>query len=544
MHRLCAFSPHLHFERVAMNIGEFIVASIAESGVETVFGIPGVHTLELYRGLARSGLRHVLPRHEQGAAFAADGYARISGKPGVCFLISGPGLGNAVTALAQSYSDSVPVLAITSVCASATLGRGQGALHELPNQHALAAAVTAFSVTAYSAADAQNALQRAFVAFATGRPRPVHIQVPTDILASPANLAPAALAVTVSPPSPAERDVVEAARLLQTALRPVIIVGGGASQAGEAIRMIAEAAGASVITTVAAKGVLPDEHPAHLGATLSCAAVLDLVRGADVVLAAGTELAETESWVPIIAMTGRLIRIDIDPAKFADRYRPHVAILADARASLEAIASHLSDERARPRPMLRHADLRARAVASLNGKATRHGRVLAALRRALPGPGAVFSDMTQVAYTGNVVFPVPAPRSWFHPSGFGTLGFALPAAIGGKIAAPERPVVALVGDYGFQFTAPELATAVDERLPLPIVVWNNDALGQIADDMVAHGIEMVGVKARSPDLVRLAEAYGAAGVRAVDVPALEDAIRTAFERDGPTLIDVRESDFV
>ncbi|SEE77974.1 acetolactate synthase, large subunit [Rhizobiales bacterium GAS191] len=528
---------------MTMKVGEYLVGMLAENGVDTVFGIPGVHTLDLYRGLAGNRVRHVLTRHEQGAGFAADGYARISGRPGVCFLISGPGVGNAMTAMGQAYSDSVPMLVISSLCATDTLRKGRGVLHEVTDQRAMTAPVTAFSATALSAADLRDHLRQAFAQFAAGRPRPVHIEVPIDVLAAPAGLAPEAFGEPPAPPGPGTDLIEAAATQLRQAKRPMLIIGGGAARAGAAVARIAEASGALVVTTIAAKGVLPDEHPAHLGATLQWPEVRDLVATADLVLAAGTELAETDSYVDTVPLSGTLIRIDIDPGKLADRYRASLPILGDARLTLEAIAEQLAPGASAAQWACKASAIRGQVMAGLDRKTRTHAGLLQALRRALPADGAVFSDMTQIAYAGNALFPVERTRSWFHPCGYGTLGYALPAAIGGKIAAPDRPVVALAGDFGFQFTLPELATAVDERLTLPIIVWNNDRLGQIADDMAAGGIAEVGVRARNPDFVALAKAYGAHGVRASSLAAVEHTLREALHREGPTLVEIHERDF-
>jgi 5-guanidino-2-oxopentanoate decarboxylase len=528
----------------SQRVGEYLVRLLSENGVDTVFGIPGVHTLELYRGLATARVRHVLTRHEQGAGFAADGYARITGRPGVCVLISGPGVGNAMTAMGQAYSDSVPMLVISSVCATESLGEGRGVLHEVTDQRAVTAPVTGFSATAMTAAELRDHLRLAFALFISTRPRPVHIEVPIDVLASRTDLVPESFGELATKPAPERSSIEAAAALLGRAKRPVLVLGGGAISAGEAVCAIAEATGALVVTTVSAKGLLPDAHPAHLGATLQCAPVRDSVGNADVVLAAGTELAETDSWVDTLPLAGQLIRIDIDPQKLADRYRASLPILGDAGLVLDAIAALLRTHASKQKQAMTGSEIKRQARAVLDCKGQTHMRVLQALRRALPENGAVYSDMTQIAYTGNAFFPVDRTRSWFHPSGYGTLGYALPASIGGKIAAPERPVLALAGDFGFQFTLPELATAVDEQLTLPIILWNNDRLGQIADDMEAADMTEIGVRGRNPDFIGLANAYGVEAVRARSVAAVEGAVRAALFREGPTLIEVHENDFL
>jgi 5-guanidino-2-oxopentanoate decarboxylase len=526
----------------ARPLGDYLVGLLEANGVEVVFGIPGVHTLELYRGLSGRNIRHVLTRHEQGAAFAADGYARMSGRPGVCFLISGPGVGNAMTAIGQAYSDSVPLLVISAVAASDTLGKGSGVLHEVTDQRAMTAPVTAFSATAFTAEDFEDHLRRAFALFASGRRRPVHIEVPIDVLAGQSDRVAAPFAGPAGRPLAPKAAIDAAAAMLRDAQRPLVILGGGAVEAGRAALRIAGTTGAYIATTVAAKGAVPDDHPAHLGATLQWPAMQALAGEADVVLAAGTELAETDFYVPTLTLSGRLIRIDIDPGRLADRYRAELPILGDAADALARIAAALGKNQGRepwkgPSGPLREGSAQG-VLATERGR--RQAAALAAIRRALPEDGALYTDMTQIAYSGNALFPVPAPRCWFHPSGYGTLGYALPAAIGGKIAAPQRPVAALLGDYGFQFTLPELATAAQEGLSLPVLVWNNDRLAQISDDMVASGIPEIGVSQTNPDFLLLAQAYGLSAVRPNGTQALEAALRDALARPGPTLIDIRE----
>lgn len=521
-------------------IGQYLVETLVANGIDTVFGIPGVHTLELYRGLVGAPIRHVLTRHEQGAAFAADGYARISGRPAACVLISGPGLANAMTAIGQAYSDSQPMIVVSAAPGRSTLGKARGVLHEMKDQQAMAETVTAFSATCLTGEDVRDALAHAFALFATGRPRPVHLEVPIDRFSDPTDLVPVRFPSAFGKPRPSEAALSAAASAIAAARRPVLIVGGGAVDAGPAVSAFAEATGAKVVTTTAGKGVIPDDHPLHLGATLSWPAVQTCIAEADVVVAAGTELGETDTYVETLSIPGTLVRIDIDTAKLSDRYRAAVPILADAGETLLALARQV----ARPATGVEDAGaIRSRAVDHLDRKTLAHKSALDAIRRALPIDGAVVTDMTQIAYSGNALFPTSRPRSWFHPSGFGTLGFALPAAIGAKIAAPARPVLALAGDYGFQFTLQDLGTAAEERLPIPILVWNNDKLGQIRDDMVASGIQEIGVSLKNPDFRLIAAAYDVPYAAPESPVELETAIATALDRDRPTVIEIKARHF-
>src|SRR6266513_252058 len=350
----------------AWTVGRYVVETLAANGIDTVFGIPGVHNIELYRGLEFARLRHVLVRHEQNAGFAADGYARVSGCAAAAFVISGPGVTNALTAIAQAYSDSVPLLVIAS---------------------------------------------------------------------SPVRFARSGAA---PPASPAALAAAQA--LLAEAQRPLIIAGGGARRAGGALRKLVEAVDGYLITTVAGKGAVAESHPASLGASLPYAPTQELVAAADVVVAAGTELSETDVYTTTrLAMSGRLVRLDVDDQKLSDQFAADVLLRGDAGASLEVLAG-ASRVRAGWRTAAgAAAAYRARIDAQFDSDTRARLAAVRALREALPSDGVLFTDMTQIAYLGNYAFAAERPGLWFHPSGYGALGYALPAAIGAKIAQPARP---------------------------------------------------------------------------------------------------------
>lgn len=526
------------------SVGRYIVALLAANGIDTVFGIPGVHNLEFYRGIAAAGLRHILVRHEQNAGFAADGFARASGRPAAAFVISGPGLTNILTAAAQAKTDSVPMLIVASTPVESSLAKGWGVLHELDDQRAMAAGVVGTARTARNAEDARDHLREAFASFGLGRPRPAYLEVPLDLLSQPTALRPERFTSMGSSPQPAREAVERAAALLAKAERPVIVAGGGARGSGEHLRRLAEALDCYLVTTVAGKGVLPESHPANLGASLQFGVTQELVAQADVVLAVGTELSETDFYTGTrLAMTGRLIRVDVDPTKLADHYAADVGIWGEASASLDAMARELTAKAGWRSRSGSASAYRARIEEKFDDKSRACGRFLDALRAAIPDDAATFTDMTQVAYLGNYAFAAEKPGTWFHPSGYGTLGYALPAALGAKVAAPARSVVALAGDFGFQFTSQELATAVELQLSLPVVIWNNSALGQIRDDMIAADIPPTGVVGHNPDFVALARAYGAHGERVAEPSALTAALRDALQRKGPTVLEVSEPGF-
>ena len=529
----------------ASTIGHYVAQLLAANGIDTVFGIPGVHTLELYRGFASSGLRHVLVRHEQAAGFAADGYARVSGRPAAAFVISGPGVTNILTSVAQAYSDSVPMLVVASTPVRASLGRRWGVLHELPDQRALVAAVLDTAHSAGSAADIRDHLRTAFASFRTARARPAYLEIPLDLLSETTTLRAERFTGAHQLPQPDRGQIDQALALLAHAHRPLVIAGGGARAAARQLRQLIEALDGYFVSTTAGKGILPEDHPANLGASLPYPETQELVAKADVVLAVGTEISETDVYTTTkLALQAPLIRIDVDPAKLSDHYAAAVRLWGDAATTLADIVQGVK-RRSGWRSMNDTARAhRSRLEERFDARTRARRRAIKALREALPDDAAVFSDMTQIAYLGNYAFAANMPGTWFHPSGFGTLGYALPAALGAKIAAPDRAIVALAGDFGLQFTLHELMTAVEMGLSVPIVVWNNVALGQIRDDMIAADIAPIAVVARNPDFPALAAACGANGVQVGNPAALAQAMHAALQRRGPTLIEALETDFL
>ena len=530
--------------------GEVLVKLLENYGVEQVFGIPGVHTVELYRGLARSSINHVTPRHEQGAGFMADGYARTSGKPGVCFIITGPGMTNITTAMGQAYADSIPMLVISSVQSRSQLGGGRGKLHELPNQAALVSGVAAFSHTLLSVAELPGVLARAFAVFQAGRPRPVHIEIPLDVLVENADALLACAPVNISRAGAAPVAVQQMAAMLATARRPLILAGGGAIDAGAEVTALAERLGAPVALTINAKGLLPSCHPLLIGSTQSLVATRALVAEADVVLAIGTELAETDYDVTFAGgfeIPGALLRIDIDPDQTVRNYPPRLALVADARSAAAALLDALGRQ-----PMAeRYQDWGAARAARLRADLSKHWDAatraqtvfLDSVLQALPD--AVFvGDSTQPVYTGNLTFNPEQPRRWFNSStGYGTLGYALPAAIGAWLGGKDQghgrpPVVCLIGDGGLQFTLPELVSAVEARVPVIVLLWNNQGYEEIKKYMLNRAIEPVGVDIYTPDFIGVAKALGCFAQAVENTASLRAALLTARERQGPTLIEI------
>ncbi|WP_455923962.1 5-guanidino-2-oxopentanoate decarboxylase [Pseudomonas putida] len=531
--------------------GEVLVKLLEGYGVEQVFGIPGVHTVELYRGLARSPIEHVTPRHEQGAGFMADGYARTRGKPGVCFIITGPGMTNITTAMGQAYADSIPMLVISSVQSRGQLGGGRGKLHELPNQSALVAGVCAFSHTLMAAADLPAVLARAFAVFDGARPRPVHIEIPLDVLVENADALLTSEPVRVQRAGAAPAAVAQMAEWLRTAQRPLILAGGGAIDAAPALTRLAERLQAPVALTINAKGMLPAGHPLLIGSTQSLPATRQLIDEADVVLAIGTELAETDYDITFkgeFRIPGALLRVDIDPDQTVRNFLPKVALVADADSAAQALLNALDSLPPREPNWgaKRVSNLRAVLASEWDAPTQAQTLMLQTLLKVLPD-AVLVGDSTQPVYTGNLTLDMDHPRRWFNAStGYGTLGYALPAAIGawlggGVSRAERRPVVCLIGDGGLQFTLPELASAVEARIPVIVLLWNNQGYEEIKKYMLNRAIEPVGVDIHTPDFIAIARAMGCAAQAANNVTGLREALHAACDRHVPTLIEIDQT---
>jgi acetolactate synthase-1/2/3 large subunit len=520
--------------------GEALIALVQRAGVTTVFGIPGVHTLELYRGIGASGLRHVAPRHEQGAAFMADGYARVTGRPGVCVLIGGPGLTNAITPIAQAYHDSIPMLVISGAVPATQ--RHLGEIHDLPDQRELLAQVTAFSHTVEDPEELPEVFTRAARVFHSQRPRPVHIAIPVDVLSCPTQVP------DWTPPPPdrprADPDAVaRAAAILAGAQRPLVLLGGGARDAGPEALALARALDAPVGLTINARGTIPDDDPLCLGSALSFDPISNLLREADATLLVGSQLSDLELWGLNEPLSlSRLVRIDIDADQLPRRWSPEVALHGDAAATLRAVAEALpagpAGSKARAAASVRDA----RAALAPPREVARFRPLLDVLDRVLPSDRIVAGDSTQPVYAANHLLPMATPRSWLMPIGYGCLGCALPMALGAKLAAPERPVLALAGDGGFQFSVQELATARDLGLPVVALVYDNRGYGEIREAMDHAGVGHIGTDATTHDLLQIAGGFGVAAVRSTSLSELEQQLGDALRADGPTVIEYAETD--
>ncbi len=522
-------------------LGAQISHMLKDRGVDVIFGIPGVHNQEMYRGIEEAGIAHVLARHEQGAGFMADGYARATGRPGVAYVITGPGLCNIMTPMGQAYSDSVPMLVISSCLDETAAKRGQ--LHQMKDQEGAARTVCDWSETARTAEAAYGLIDRAFKECQTGRKRPKSIIAPIALLEARAPIFPvqAGRPERVSSSLDVEGEVLSC---LQNAKKPLFIFGGGAVGAMMFCRDALTKLGAASFTTYAARGLVGADYPLDFGSSLARPSSADVIAQADVVVAVGSELAEVDLWRDALGHRSQLIRVDTDPEMLSDRHGADIAVFADASDFMQSLGEALVDyQHSSDWSSTSVADQRATWRAEIDTERPGIVPVADALKEALPPDTMIYSDMTQFAYAAKEFYPMDHPGHWHHPYGFGTLGYALPAAIGGCIGRKQgetyAPTIAIAGDYGFQYTIQELAVAVELELPLLIIIWDNGKLGEIEDSMVRAQIAPNAVVQRNPDFCKLAEAYGAASAAPRDLAAFQLAVKDALAAKGPTIIHVK-----
>ncbi|MDQ0999269.1 acetolactate synthase-1/2/3 large subunit [Phyllobacterium ifriqiyense] len=521
-------------------VGEALVQLLESYDVDTVFGIPGVHTIELYRGLAGSKIRHITPRHEQGAGFMADGYARATGKPGVAFVITGPGITNTITAMGQARADSIPMLVISGVNQRDSLGKGMGFLHELPNQRAMLQTVAMFSHRIEQPDELPIVLARAFALFASRRPGPVHIEIPLDIMALPLENASRLLSDAPIPQASTE-TMVELTRLCLNAQRPVLLIGGGAKAAADGLVELSEKLDAPVVATTNARGIMHD-HPLLIPASPSLKAVRELIADSDLVIAIGTEMGPTDydmygdGGFPELT---RFVRIDIDASQL-DRWPAFLPIEASAKETVEKLAGALPERRNAQSGEDRARKARESAWADIDTRTQGQVRFLNTLRDTLPN-SLIVGDSTQTIYSGNMYYDHDRVGGWFNAAtGFGALGFGPPAAIGAALGKPDTTTICIVGDGGFQFVLGELGAAIDEQVPVIFIVWNNQGYQEIERAMVEVNINPVGVRPSAPDYIKIAEAYGLPSKRLSNINELPSALLAAKESEKPYLIEIDE----
>jgi acetolactate synthase-1/2/3 large subunit len=525
--------------RVA-RLGQQVPRLLAERGIEVAFGVPALQSLELYRGLNGSGLRHLCARTAAGAGFMAEGYARLAGRPAAVFLGGGPSIAGLAPAMGQALSESQPMLALTANLPADRRRPGEAAM--VADAPAMLKGVARWSRAIGSVADLVEALDAAAALFAAARPGPVHFDVAADVLAAEAGAIDAPAPVAPAPAAPTAAEVAEAVMRLSIARNPLTVLGGGALALGvkRAVALV-ERVGGPVLLTANARGLIPADHPLHLGGRYQTEPVRALISGADAVLAIGTELAPAE-WTPTGApfpafAADALIRVDRDPAQLSRPVPAAFGAACDAVAFVDALLESLP-ARGGATPDL--GPLRARALAATPPRLSRHQPLLDALWEHLP-EAVVVGDPCEPVYAGVFGASPPAPRRWFSAAtGFGALGYAIPAAVGAKVADHRRPVVALVGDGGALAAFAELSAAVEAGAHVIVLVWNNSGFNETREQMRGAQIRPVAVDLAPVDFQSLARAYGAVFARVSGLDYLRDALRGAVTRPGPSVIELRE----
>ncbi len=521
-----------------MTGGQALVQSLKREGIDVVFGLPGVQLDWAFDALyeERDAIRVLHTRHEQATAYMADGYARTTGRIGVCLVVPGPGLLNASAGLATAYACSSPVLCLTGQINSDLIGLGRGVLHEIPEQLRLAGSFSKWAARALRPPEIPRLIREAFRQLRTGRPRPVVVEIPPDVLQTSAEvelLDPALTSPQIADPGQLER----AAMVLGRSQSPLIFAGGGVLSSGawNELQQLVEMLEAPVIMSNNARGAISDRH--YLAQ--SSLSMADLVSTSDVVFAVGTRFVQSVSplWP---SETGRTyIQLDIDPVEVGRNLKPTIGIVGDARLGLAALVERVvRHNRARPSRRDELLALKARARADL--EAIQPQAALAqAIRAELPDDGILVSESTQVGYWSTAGFPVYHPRTFITSGYQGTLGYGFATALGVKVGNPNRPVVSINGDGGFMYNVQELSTIARHGIAVVTVVFDDGAYGNVRriqrQQFDGHTIASDLV---NPDFLKLADSFGIRGIRADGPVQLRNAIREALRRGEPALIAV------
>lgn len=524
--------------------GRAVLETIRGYGVDAVFGIPGTHNLELYRPLAALGIRAVTNRHEQGSGYGADGWAQQTGLPGVVITTSGPGLQNAMSAIGTAFCESRPLLVLSPGVARGAEFADVGTLHETKDATAMVGAIAEWSRRVTSAAEAVDAVHDAFALFRTGRPRPVHIEIPLDVLESPADVPAEARRPRPLPPraSGDPAALAEAARLLAAAERPVVLAGGGSTDAAHELTAIAERLGAPVLTTLNGKGVVDERHPLSLGSNLRLAAARAVAEDADVLLVVGSKLGEAELWAPRLDARGVVVRVDISPAQLDKNLEATVRLCGDAAAVTGELLRLLPTAQRAARDVSVE---RSAIERESRGTAPETVALAEVIAEALPDDAIVAGDSSQIVYMAlGSVLRSTRPHTLLYTPTYATLGYGLPAAIGARVAQTEHPVVTVIGDGALMFCVNELVTAVEQRLDITVVCVDNGGYAEIRQNEVDRGMAPVGVDLVQPDWAALADAFGAQGRRVTSRADIVPAIRDAIADGGVQLVHLPQSALV
>ena len=519
-----------------MTGGQALVRSLVVEGVGVVFGLPGVQLYGVVDALREesSRVRLITTRHEQATSYMADGYARAGGDVGTGLVVPGPGLLNSTAGLSTAYSASSPVLMLSGQIPREQIGKNVGLLHEVNDQQDCIAPITKWRRRVLQVAEIPAAVREAFTQLRTGRPRPVELEMPPETMEEEgdADLLPATEAGRAAAPA---GDVARAVEILLAAKNPIIYAGGGANLSGayEALRAVAEHLQAGVASSPEGKGAVGDLSDLSLGAAFWRDSPLRAaIHAADVVLVVGSRLA-----LVTFAAGQRIVQIDVDPEEIGRNHQNTVGLVGDARRTLEALLEKLRAATApRPSRKAEREALRAEITALMTQEP--QTSILRSLRSGCPEDTILIAGMTQIGYYSRPFWPTYSPRTYITSSYSGNLGYEYPVALGAKVARPEKPVVAVIGDGGFLFNAQELATAVQHKINVVAVVFNDNAYGNVARDLDEDWGGNFGAALHNPDFMKLADAYGVHGMRAKEPTDVGRLVKEAVGLERPVLIEV------
>ncbi|HQY30495.1 MAG TPA: thiamine pyrophosphate-binding protein [Thermomicrobiales bacterium] len=530
---------HNDVRTATMTGGDALAEMLIRNGVDTLFGLPGVQLDGFFNALwsRQEQLRVVHTRHEQATAYMADGYARVSGKEGVCVVVPGPGLLNAAAALSTAYACNSPVLCITGQIKSDLIDHGRGMLHEIHDQVGMIRHITKSAERAVTPSEVPGLVDRAFAQLRSGRMRPVEIEVPLDILFAEESVTLSAGTPARTYVSPDSARMDEAAAILAAAKTPLIYAGGGVlrGEAWSELQQLAELLQAPIVMSANGKGAISDRH--YLAQNQ--VGELDLRPHADVALVVGTRFLDNFSQPRPMNPDTKLIRIDIDPEEMTRDLNPDLQLVGDAKAGLAGLIERLANT-AGSRPS-RKDELQAvkdAANARIFGMVPQ-GQYGQAMRDAVPDDGIFVGEMTQLGYWSNFGMPIYEPNTYITPGYQGTLGFGFCTALGVKVAKPDTTVISINGDGGFGFALNELATMAQHNIAAITLVFNDSAYGNVKriqeEDL---GGRQIASSLRNPDYMALAGAFGVTGRRAESPAALGTAITESIKANEPTLIEV------
>lgn len=513
--------------------GEALVDRLTAHGVDTVFLVPGIQLDWAVDALARTpSIRCLVPRHEQTVTYMADGYARTTGRPGVGMVVPGPGVLNAGAGLATAYACNAKVLLLAGQIHSEAIGKGFGNLHEIKNQSAVLEALTKWSSLVESRGVLSATLDEAFAQLSEGRPRPVAVELPYDILMARGTDQPAAVRPAAVVAEPDTRQIAAAARLIDAARLPVLYVGGGAHGAAAEIRALAETVGMPVVASENGRGCLPDSHPLSF-TTLGGRA---LFQRADLVVVVGSRFMDVMTPRPSWEQEDkRYVYINLDAADTAPPRRPDVFLQCDAAAAVATLCSSVTPRQAFGPDGSERLKRWEREAIEATGDLARY---VFAIRDALPDDGIFVNELTQVGYLARVAFEVRAPRTLIGPGYQGTLGYSFPTALGAAVGAGGRRVFAISGDGGFGWSYQELATARRYDLPVTLIVFTDGYFGNVRGIQRRTFGREFAVELQNPDFRALGEAFSIPHATAASPATLEAVLRDTLREDGPVLVEV------